>query len=106
MGVEVGYDAVLSADAGDGGVAHGQLLSALADAVFEREPEALARARSELAAAAGPDVVVDAVGVCANFFMMTRIADGTGTPLDRGTAEMSAQVRELVGVNDLTSRRD
>lgn len=100
------YDAVTSSSSGDGGVTHGQLLSTLADAVFEREPEALERARRELATAASPDVVVDAVGVCANFFMMTRIADGTGTPLDRGTAEMSAQVRDIVGVNDFTSRRD
>lgn len=54
----------------------------------------------------GVEVAFDAVGVCANFFMMTRIADGTGTPLDAGTAELSQSIREEVGVNQLVSRRD
>ena len=44
--------------------------------------------------------------VSANFYMMTRIADSTGTPLDAGTVEPSAEIRELVGVNSFTSRRE
>ncbi|MCH2634106.1 MAG: hypothetical protein MKZ71_10870 [Acidimicrobiales bacterium] len=42
----------------------------------------------------------------ANFHMMTRIADGTGTPLDAGTVEPSAEIRDLIGVNGFTSRRE
>ena len=56
--------------------------------------------------AAGVDVLIDAVAVSANFYMMTRIADSTGTPLDAGTVEPSAEIRELVGVNSFTSRRE
>ena len=55
---------------------------------------------------AGAEVLVDAIAVSANFYMMTRIADGTGTPLDTGTVEPSVEIRELVGVNNFTSRHE
>lgn len=47
----------------------------------------------------------DAVAVSANFHMMTRIADGTGTPLDHAGMERTADVRAKIGVNDYASRR-
>ena len=37
--------------------------------------------------------------------MMTRIADGTGTPIDEGTIEASEEIREQIGVNEFVSRR-
>ena len=37
--------------------------------------------------------------------MMTRIADGTGTPLDEGSVDMSADIRSQIGVNDFVSAR-
>jgi hypothetical protein len=37
---------------------------------------------------------------------MCRIADATGTPLDVGTIEPSAEIREILGVNDFMSRRE
>ncbi len=51
------------------------------------------------------DAMIDAMAVYANFTMMTRIADGTGTPLDAGTAAISADMRASLGLNDLTSAR-
>ncbi len=86
-------------------VAHAELLTNLADAIYERESDALEIAKAELMGAAGVDVLVDATAVVSNFFMMTRIADGTGTPLDASTTEMSEEVREAVGVNEFVSRR-
>ena len=62
--------------------------------------------KDEVIRIAGADVLVDAVAVSANFHMMTRIADGTGTPLDAGTVEPSAEIRDLIGVNGFTSRRE
>ncbi len=94
-----------STDETTGAVAHAELLVGLADAIYAREPDALATKKSELVSAAGRDVLVDATAVVSNFFMMTRIADGTGTPLDASTTEMSEEVREAVGVNELVSRR-
>ena len=49
--------------------------------------------------------MVDAVAVSANFHMMTRVADGTGTPPDAATYAMNAAVREACGVNDFVTHR-
>ncbi|MGB5760068.1 MAG: alkylhydroperoxidase-related (seleno)protein, partial [Acidimicrobiales bacterium] len=49
--------------------------------------------------------LVDAAAVCANFNMMVRIADGTGTPLDAGSVPMSQQLRGELGLDELSSRR-
>lgn len=104
--MEVGYDTVNGSDGGDGGVPHGALLARLAETIWEGDREATAAARAAVVDAAGADVMVDAVAVSANFHMMTRVADGTGTPLDPGTYDMSAPVREACGLNEFVSRRD
>ncbi len=90
---------------GDGGVRHGAVLVGLVEAMWDGEPGALAAAREAVLDAAGADVLVDAVAVSANFHMMTRVADGTGTPLDPGTDQASEGFRDGLGVNDLVSRR-
>jgi len=104
--MEISFETVNGADDGDGGVPHGALLSRLAEAMWNGDPAEMATARAALAEAAGADVMVDAVAVSANFHMMTRIADGTGTPLDPGTYDMSAAVREACDLNGFVSRRD
>ena len=104
--MEVDYDTVNGSDGGDGGVPHGALLARLAEAMWEGDREATAAARAAVVDAAGADVMVDAVAVSANFHMMTRVADGTGTPLDPGTYDMSAPVREACDLNGFVSRRD
>ncbi|WP_419916599.1 hypothetical protein [Candidatus Poriferisodalis sp.] len=104
--MDVSYEAVNGSDAGDGGVPHGALLARLAEAMWEGDREATAAARAAVVDAAGADVMVDAVAVSANFHMMTRVADGTGTPLDPGTYDMSAPVREACELNGFVSRRD
>ncbi|MEL7158288.1 MAG: hypothetical protein AAFN30_17050 [Actinomycetota bacterium] len=88
---------------GDSGVPHGALLSLLAEQVHERAD--LDPVRAQVIEALGPDGFVDAVAVCANFNMMVRIADGTGTPLDAGSVELSDGFRADLGLEDLTSRR-
>ncbi len=86
------------------GVPHGK---ALADfvAATRSDGATLAAARDMLAEAMSPESVVDAAAVVANFTMMTRIADGTGTPLDPGTEDMTGDLRESLGVNDFDSMR-
>ena len=102
---EVTFEAIAGSGNGDGGVRHGGLLVRLAEAMWEGEPGPLAAVRDELLAAAGADVLVDAVAVSANFHMMTRVADGTGTPLDPGTDAASVNFRDEIKVNNLVSRR-
>jgi len=90
---------------GDGGVLHGAALVRLVEAMWDEEPNEMAAAREALLEVAGPDVLVDAVAVSANFHMMTRVADGTGTPLDPETDQISLSLRATIGVDDFASRR-
>jgi|TARA_B100000929_G_scaffold248798_1_gene207918 hypothetical protein len=103
---QISFEAIDGSQAGDGGVENGALLSRLCEAMFYEDADDLASVRDDVIEIAGAEVLVDAVAVSANFYMMTRIADGTGTPLDAGTVEPSAEIRELVGVNNFTSRRE
>ena len=102
---EVSFDVVVGTGDGDGGVTHGHLLARLAEAMWEGDPSTLATVRDEVAVAMGGDALVDAVAVSANFHMMTRIADGTGTPLEKGGIDRTAEVRAQIGVDDMVSRR-
>lgn len=102
---QVSFDAVIGSGEGDGGVLHGQLLSRLVEAMFEGDELLLDAVRDEVAAEMGGDALVDAVAVSANFHMMTRIADGTGTPLEQGGVERTAAVRAQIGVDEFISRR-
>ncbi|WP_419842198.1 hypothetical protein [Candidatus Poriferisodalis sp.] len=104
--LDISYEAVNGAEHGDGGVLHGALLAGLVEAMWAGDADATAAARNAVVEAAGAEVMIDAVAVSANFHMMTRVADGTGTPLDPGTFDMSAAVREACGLDGFTSRRD
>ena len=53
-----------------------------ATAVATRDGDLLSGRRAELLAAAGPEALVDAAAVAANFQRMVRIADSTGIPVD------------------------
>lgn len=102
---QVSYEAVDGSGQGDGGVEHGELLARLTEAMWGDDPALLAEVRDEATDAMGGDAMVDAIAVSANFHMMTRVADGTGTPLDPGTDQASEGFRDGLGVNDLVSRR-
>jgi hypothetical protein len=73
--------------------------------MWRNDPDELAHVRDEVTAVLGGDALVDAVAVSANFHMMTRIADGTGTPLDQGTVAPTEAIRQAIGVNSYVSRR-
>ena len=101
-GSEADLHAVMGAGATHTGVAHGQRLVAFAEAAVAATHEAdpaLATARDELLAAAGPDALVDAAAVVGNFQRMVRIADGTGIPVDGGMNALTAGMREDLGID-------
>ncbi len=83
---------------------HGQQLVRFVTSVAVGGDE-LAAAKDELVETMGYEALVDAAAVVANFHMMTRIADGTGTPLDAGTVDMSVDLRSDLGIDDLVSTR-
>ncbi len=86
------------------GVPDGKLLVDFVTATSAGDDE-LAAARDRVIETMGPEALVDVAAVVANFTMMTRIADGTGTPLDAGSVEMSAEIRDQLGIDDLVSAR-
>lgn len=88
----------------DSGVEHGAEILNFVDAVLTK-PGDLAAARNALAAAAGGEFVADVAGVIGNFMRMVRIADGTGIPIDERMVELSADVRDSLGLNEFQSAR-
>ena len=69
-------------------------LMSFAEAVASRDATALYEAREALLELAGPEVLVDAAGVAANFQRMVRIADAAGIPVDDIMMAASANIQE------------
>ncbi len=95
------YDLTAIVDDGGtgGGVAAAAALTAYADAFFD-EGRDFAAARDRLHAEIGGEALVDAAGVLAIFNAVVRIADATGIPLEDQKAEMSADFRAALGIDD------
>jgi len=85
-------------------IQHAPQLAALVDASIN-DLESLPSARSALIEATDKATMLDAAAVVANFEMMTRIADGTGTrhPVDR--LESMSEMSSAMGLADFASAR-
>jgi hypothetical protein len=82
------------------------LLSQLVEVTLqpEQHPELdAATIRSSLSDGISAAGLVDASAIIGNFQRMVRIADGTGIPLDKPVAILSAGVREDLGINEFGS---
>ncbi len=87
------------------GIEFGPELLRFAESLALRDDD-LKHRREALLEAAAPAVLVDAVGVAANFLCMTRIADAVGIPVDdRVTGEMGMQVRAELDLERFPSAR-
>lgn len=106
-GVDVDLTMVAGADPTDqrgrGGIS--AALHRFATACAETDDAALAGARAALIEETNAGFMVDAAAVAANFEMMTRLADGTGSRLPAERLERSAAAIGAMGVGELTSRR-
>jgi uncharacterized protein (DUF2236 family) len=91
------------AKAADSGVAHGEALTAFAEAAVRGDPAELATARDTLRDVAGSAVLVDAAGVVGNFQRMVRIADGAGISLDTSVGILAEDFREELGLDQFES---
>lgn len=103
-GTQVNLDAIVAGQAVDSQLPGGTALVRFTDAIL-RDSEDLVAARNGLISEIGERAMVDAAGVVGNFQRMVRIADSTGIPVDGRMAEMNAEVREQLGLNDLPSAR-
>lgn len=102
---EVDVATIAGSEAGDGGVTHGAVLTRFVEAIQAGDAHELDDARRRVVDALGVEGMVDAAAVCANFHMMTRIADATGTPLDEMSDAPSEQLRADLGLDALVSAR-
>ena len=95
------YDltAIVKDGVADGGVAAGAALAAYADAFFE-DGSGFAAARDRLQMEVGEEASIDAAAIVAIFNAVVRIADSTGIPLEEAKAQMSADFRDDLGLND------
>ncbi|MGI9331953.1 MAG: hypothetical protein ACR2RL_02240 [Gammaproteobacteria bacterium] len=82
-------------------VPHGAVLLELAEAMVEGDESRLNEARQAVFEAQGPEAMVDAVGVAANFERMVRIADSTGIPLGDYMDRASSDVRRELDLERL-----
>jgi hypothetical protein len=81
------------------GVAGEAELLAFADAALDAG-DSLGVARQAVASRLGEQGMVDAAAVIAGFDAITRVADGSGIPLEPPKAEATAQWRASLGIDD------
>ncbi len=74
-----------------------------AEAVVGGDELQVATARQVLLDAVGPEALVDAAAVAANFERMDRIADATGIPLDAPMDLLTADLRSELGIDSFAS---
>jgi hypothetical protein len=86
-------------------LAHGADLVAFADACVAGAPSQLDSARRTLIAAAGAAFAVDAAAVVANFEMMTRVADTTGSAYNDSAQAATAEARAITGADAFETAR-
>jgi hypothetical protein len=96
-GTDFGLDGIVDGDGGSG-VGHEAALLAFADAAISGATN-LDEARADLVRVAGAEAMVDAAAVIAGFDAITRVADGTGIPLEQPKAEATAAWRTALGID-------
>jgi len=82
----------------DSNLPHGELLTAVAEALVRRSPE-LTDLRKQAIEEIGAPALIEAIGTAANFQRMTRIADAIGIPIDSGLNGRGMELREQLGLD-------
>ncbi len=102
-GTETGddYDLTAVTDGGDAAMPHGGELNAFVEAILGRDPEAIAMTRTAVVDAMGEAAMVDAAATIAAFNAYPRAADATGIPLEDAKREVTAGLRQELGLDAL-----
>ena len=77
----------------------------LAEAILSDDKGRLDAAREAILTSMGSDAVVDSAGVAGLFNAIDRIADATGAPLEKDKEEMTAEMREAIGINEFAATK-
>lgn len=88
------------------GVAHAEALLTWTDAAVSRDEEAAAKTRQRVIDEMGAEAAVDAAAIIGNFERMTRIADGTGIPLDAPMNALAADLQEDLRLREFRSAQN
>ena len=76
-----------------------------AGAILSDDKGRLDAAREAILTSMGSDAVVDSAGVAGLFNAIDRIADATGAPLEKDKEEMTAEMREAIGINEFAATK-
>ena len=76
-----------------------------AEAILSDDKGRLDAAREAILTSMGSDAVVDSAGVAGLFNAIDRIADATGAPLEKDKEEMTAEMREAIGINKFAATK-
>ena len=96
-GTDYGLAGIVDGNGGSG-VAHEAELLAFADAAVGAD-EALTEARAAVVVRLGEEAMADAAAVIAGFDAITRVADGSGIPLEPPKAAATADWRASLGID-------
>lgn len=96
-GIDYRLEGVLDGVSGSG-VGHERELLAFADAALAGG-DGLAPTRAAVTTSLGKAAMIDAAAVIAGFDAITRVADGTGIPLEAPKAAASADWRASLGID-------
>ena len=76
-----------------------------AEAILSDDKGRLDAAREAILTSMGSDAVVDSAGVAGLFNAIDRIAAATGAPLEKDKEEMTAEMREAIGINEFAATK-
>jgi len=93
-------DSVTAPGIGDTGVTNGKFLMELSEAVFYQDENSLANIRRRGLELLGERGLADALGIAAAFNGITKVANGTGLPLDQSTDAVTGEMRSSTGINE------
>src|SRR5215471_12194523 len=96
-GTDYHFEGIMQGKGGSGVMYEVELLE-FADAAIG-DAGALDPARLAVVERAGKEAMLDAAAVVAGFDAITRVADGTGIPLEQPKAEASADWRARLGID-------
>ena len=96
---------LLTGRRGDGNIPQGALLVEFAEAVLDSNEQRLSAIQAEIRAKMGDAALVDAAAIAATFNAIDRVADSTGIRIEDAKAEATADIRAVLGINDLAENR-
>jgi len=95
------YDLTAVTEGGDAAMPNGAALNAFLEAIMERDAGAVAATRAAVVDEMGLASMVDAAATIAAFNAYPRAADATGIPLEDAKRELTAELREELGLDAL-----